>query len=106
MHGPVALGMLSPGTANATCGEECDGQYASDIDDCRSQYGDDPADAQELADCIQEARDDYRSCVMDCANKASWLPRWRNFVAEALTTTQGQLAAVQALWATTSRRSK
>jgi hypothetical protein len=34
---------------------------ASDIDDCRSEFGDDPADADELAVCIRDARDDYRS---------------------------------------------
>jgi hypothetical protein len=39
----VMLTIVSPGAANATCGEECDGQYASEIDDCHSQYGDDPA---------------------------------------------------------------
>jgi hypothetical protein len=38
----VMLTIVSPGAANATCGEECDGQYASEIDDCHSQYGDDP----------------------------------------------------------------
>jgi hypothetical protein len=48
----------------AACGEDCDNQYSSAIDDCRSQYGDDPADANGLANCIQEARDDYRSCLL------------------------------------------
>ncbi len=70
----VALAIVSPGAANAACGEECDGQYASDIDDCRSQFGDDPRDADDLANCIQEARGDYRSCVEDCANGASFTP--------------------------------
>jgi hypothetical protein len=51
----------------AICGEECDGQYSSAIDDCHSRYGDDPADADDLANCVQEARDDYRSCLDDCA---------------------------------------
>jgi hypothetical protein len=71
--------------ANATCGEECDGQSSSAIDDCRSQYGDDPADADDLANCIQEARDDYRSCLDDCASAALPLPRWRGLVASAPT---------------------
>jgi hypothetical protein len=60
---------ISPGSAIATCGEECDQQYASDIDDCHSNFGDDPADAEDLANCIQSARDDYGSCVNDCAEK-------------------------------------
>jgi hypothetical protein len=64
----VALGTLAPGTVQAACGEECDSAYSSDIDDCRLKYGDDPADADDLANCIQEARDDYRSCLDDCAS--------------------------------------
>jgi hypothetical protein len=67
----LAFGLLSAGPAGATCGEECDGEYASAIDDCKSQYGDDPADADELATCIQEARDSYRSCLDNCAADAS-----------------------------------
>jgi hypothetical protein len=59
--------VISPGSAIATCGEECDQQYASDVDDCHSQYGDDPKDADDLAACAQDARDDYGSCVNDCA---------------------------------------
>jgi hypothetical protein len=85
MHGSVltgyilvALWTLLPATAHATCGEECDTAYSSEIDDCRSQFGDDPADADELAACIREARDDYRSCLDDCASAAiSFLGRWR-----------------------------
>jgi hypothetical protein len=76
----VAFGSLVPGTANATCGEECDSQYSSDIDDCRSQYGDNPADADDLASCNQEARDDYRSCLDDCASAAISPSRWRRLV--------------------------
>jgi hypothetical protein len=72
----VALGAVAPGTAHATCGEECDSQYSSAIDHCHSQYGDDPADADDLATCIQEARDDYRSCLDDCPSAVISLPRW------------------------------
>ena len=77
----LALGALTPGKAHATCGEECDGQYSSAIDDCRSQYGDDPADADDLTNCIHEARDDYRSCLDDCASAAISRPGWRGLVA-------------------------
>ena len=45
----VAFGPLAPRTVYATCGEDCDAQYSSNIDDCRSQFGDDPADADDLA---------------------------------------------------------
>jgi hypothetical protein len=75
------LTIVSPGAANATCGEECDGQYASEIDDCHSQYGDDPRDADDLTNCIQEARDNYRSCLDDCASAAISVPQWRKLTA-------------------------
>jgi hypothetical protein len=40
-----------------------------------ARYGDDPADADDLANCVLEAREDYRSCLDDCANAAISLPR-------------------------------
>jgi hypothetical protein len=73
----LVFGTLAPSEGRATCGEECDGQYSSAIDDCRSQYGDDPADADDLTNCIQEARADYRSCLNDCASAKISQPRWR-----------------------------
>ena len=81
----VALALMSPGAANATCGEECDGQYASEIDDCHSQYGDDPRDADDLTNCIQEARDNYRSCLDDCTSAAISLSRRWRFARSTLT---------------------
>jgi hypothetical protein len=87
VHSPVpaalvlaTLTMISPGGAVAGCGEECDAGYSSDIDNCRLQYGDDPADADDLANCIQQARDDYRSCLDDCPSASLSLPRWRELV--------------------------
>jgi dissimilatory sulfite reductase (desulfoviridin) alpha/beta subunit len=79
----VTLTMASPSVAVAGCGEECDARYSSDIDDCRLQYGDDPADADDLANCIQEVRDGYRSCLDDCPSGAVSVPRWRKLVARA-----------------------
>jgi hypothetical protein len=69
--------------AYATCGEEYDGRYSSAID--RLQYGDDPADADDLAGCIRETRDDYRSCLDDCASAAISLTGRRILVAAAHT---------------------
>jgi hypothetical protein len=63
----LAWAVIPPNAANATCGEECDQQYSSDVDDCHSNFGDDPADAEDLASCIQDARDDHGSCVNNCA---------------------------------------
>jgi hypothetical protein len=64
------LAVLTAGQARATCGEDCDSEYASSIDDCKSMYGDDPADADDLATCIQAAREDYRSCLDSCGADA------------------------------------
>ena|SRR6266851_2023363 len=71
----IAMSLLLAEPADATCGEQCDGDYASAIDDCRSQSGEDPADADELATCIQSVRDDYRSCLDSCAADATPAPR-------------------------------
>jgi hypothetical protein len=54
----------------AACGENCDSTYQSDVESCHLMYGDDPEDADDLAMCIQTARDDYRTCVESCANQA------------------------------------
>ena len=78
----AAFGTL-PGTANATCGEECDAQYSSNVDDCHSNYGEDPADADDLTNCIQEARNNYRSCLDDCASAAITIPRPRKSILHA-----------------------
>ena len=66
----LTLGMLMPDAGRATCGQKCDLSYSADIDGCRFQYGNDPADADALADCIQEAKDDHQNCLGDCANRA------------------------------------
>jgi hypothetical protein len=71
----LALAAVPAGPALATCGEDCDSEYGSAIDDCKSKYGDDPTDADDLATCIQEAREDYRSCLDNCAADAGPLRR-------------------------------
>ena len=67
----VALSVAAPASLYAACGEECDSEYASEIDNCKIQFGDDPADAADLANCIQEARDSYRSCLDNCSSDVS-----------------------------------
>jgi hypothetical protein len=62
----LTLGMLAPDTVRPTCGRQCDASYSTDIDNCRLQYSDDPADADDLTNCVQEAKDDYRRCLDDC----------------------------------------
>ena len=78
LFGFARLTLGPPGAARAKCGKQCDTSLSSDIDDCRLQYDGDPADADDLMRCIQEARDDYRSCLDDCANAALLATRrWR-----------------------------
>ena len=79
----AVLGTLAPSEGRAACGTECDGQFSSAIADCRSQYGDDTADAKDLTNCIQEASDDYRSCLDDCTSAMTSRPRWAVLVAVA-----------------------
>ena len=70
--GILIVALLAGGSnrAGSACGADCDDQYQSDVDDCHTQFGDDPADAEDLAQCIQNARDDYQSCTQDCGNQA------------------------------------
>jgi hypothetical protein len=70
------LGALVPGGTHVKCNQQCHAGYSADEDDCRYQYGT-PADTDALANCIREARDDYRNCLDDCAGAAISLPGWR-----------------------------
>ena len=76
----VTLGALAPGGTHVKCNQQCDAGYSADVDECRFQFNT-PADADALTDCIQRARDDYRSCLDDCASAAISLPGWRILVA-------------------------
>ena len=80
----VTLGALAPASTHVKCNQQCDAGYSADVDDCRFQFNT-PADADALTDCIQRARDDYRSCLDDCASAAISLPGWRILVAVAPT---------------------
>jgi hypothetical protein len=66
----VAFTMATASSVVGGCGENCDSTYRSDIQTCHLSYGDDPEDADDLANCIQSARDDYRSCLDDCESQA------------------------------------
>ena len=56
--------------SNAACGGDCNSTYSSDVDSCHTQYGEDRHDADDLATCLQSAKD--ASCVENCANKINW----------------------------------
>ena len=68
----VALILVPAGLhkALADCGEDCDSAYQSATKGCQEIYGDNPEDAGDLAICVLNARDDYRSCVLNCAYQA------------------------------------
>jgi hypothetical protein len=68
--GCVAAFVVMAGRVSGSCGANCDLTYGSDIKSCHLMYGSDPDDAEDLSECIQTARDDYRSCLDDCANQA------------------------------------
>lgn len=52
------------------CDEDCESKYQSDVDDCHAQYGDDAEDVDDFATCIQNAKDNHRSCAGNCAGEA------------------------------------
>jgi hypothetical protein len=71
----VTLGISTPSVTHSICTEKCKASYSFDIDECRLQYGDAVADAEDLNNCIQEARGDYRSCLDDCVRISGILPK-------------------------------
>jgi hypothetical protein len=94
----LMLGLLPATSASAACGQACDDDYSSAIDDCKLMHGDDPADADDLAMCIQTARDDYRSCLDNCSSDASPSPGQGHHVAveEAMSRTSFDEARILA----------
>ncbi len=68
----VALILVPAGLykALADCGEDCYSAYQSATKDCQMIYGENPEDAGDLATCVLNARDDYRSCVLNCSYQA------------------------------------
>jgi hypothetical protein len=51
----------------AGCKSDCQDEYQSDVETCHL-LNDDPDDSDDLALCIQSAKDDYESCVEECDN--------------------------------------
>lgn len=64
----AALWILPPVVTRTACDKECGARYSSDIDDCQTQFGDNPADTNDLANCIEDAREMYRHCLDDCSS--------------------------------------
>lgn len=57
--------VLPAGIIWAGCKSDCRDEYESEVDSCKMLY-DDPDDADDLQLCIQNARDDYDSCIEEC----------------------------------------
>lgn len=65
----ATVALLSPllaATAHADCSRECAEDYRSDVNFCQTIAGNDPADYD--FSCVQNARDDYHTCVDDCSD--------------------------------------
>jgi hypothetical protein len=63
----VALAMpLFAAVAHADCSRECAEDYRTDVNFCQTITGNDPADYD--FSCVNNARDDYRTCVDDCSD--------------------------------------
>jgi hypothetical protein len=64
----ITVALLLPRRARATCGEDCDSTYQSDVESCSQQFSD-PEDGNDLSLCVQNSKDDYSSCLDDCASQ-------------------------------------
>jgi hypothetical protein len=59
------IGLLAP--AMAGCITDCADEYTSKVDDCKQQY-DDPDDADDLRQCIEDAKTDFDDCKDECTS--------------------------------------
>ena len=51
----------------AGCKSDCQDEYASAVESCKTQY-DDPDDADELQTCMDNTKSEYDSCIDECEN--------------------------------------
>jgi hypothetical protein len=52
--------------AVAGCKSDCQDEYESSVDSCKSSYGSDPDDSDSLRSCVDDAKSDFDSCEDDC----------------------------------------
>ena len=62
---PAILFAMSSAMIWAGCKSDCHDEYQSEVESCHQRY-DDPDDADDLRQCIQNAKDDYESCIDEC----------------------------------------
>ncbi len=58
------------GQAWADCKADCQTEYQSELNLCKTQY-DDPDDADDLKTCMDDARKGYESCLEECETEDS-----------------------------------
>jgi hypothetical protein len=66
----VVLVLITSGfniRAIAGCKSDCQDQYESEIQSCNEQY-DEPDDDEMLRTCVEDAKNEYQSCVDECDN--------------------------------------
>ena len=51
----------------AGCKSDCRDEYESEVESCRLLY-DDPDDSDDLRFCIENAKDEFESCIEECDN--------------------------------------
>jgi len=54
-------------SACAGCTTDCANQYESEVESCNSTCGD-PEDSDDLRMCIDNAKDEYDSCIEECGS--------------------------------------
>ena len=57
--------LLYLSNAWADCKSDCQDEYQSEVNSCKTQY-DDPDDADQLQMCLDDARSEYESCIAEC----------------------------------------
>ena len=49
----------------AECKSDCLEEYESEVESCKEQY-DDPGEADMFQTCIEDAKNQYQSCIDEC----------------------------------------
>ena len=62
---PLVLFSASSAMIWAGCISDCRDDYDSEVQSCKERY-DLPDDAEDLQQCIQNAKDEYQSCIDEC----------------------------------------
>ncbi len=49
----------------AGCKSDCQEDYQSEVESCKANY-EEPEDADELQICMDNAKSEYQSCIVEC----------------------------------------